>query len=57
MTKNPTDLYARLIETIFHRHYQPGGEVVGFTREELVSTAHELGLVLPKKFGRCGVFV
>lgn len=51
MTKNPTDLYARLIETIFHLHYQPGGEVVPFTREELVSTANELGLVLPKNLG------
>lgn len=51
MTKNSTDLYARLIETIFHQHYQPGGEVVRFTREELVSTADELGLVLPKNLG------
>ncbi len=51
MTRNPTDLYARLIETIFHRHHQEGDEVVRFTREELVSTAAELGVELPKNLG------
>lgn len=51
MTRSPTDLYARLIETIFRRHYQEGDEVVRFTREELVSTAAELGVKLPKNLG------
>lgn len=51
MTQNPTDLYSRLIETIFHRHYLEGDKVVQFTREELVSTASELGVKLPKNLG------
>ena len=51
MTQRSTDLYTRLIEVIFHRHYREGDEVVRFTREELVSTANELGVKLPKKLG------
>lgn len=51
MARSPTYLYARLIETIFHRHYREGAEVVRFTREELVSTASELGVELPKNLG------
>lgn len=45
------DLYTQLVETIFHRHYKPGEEVVYFERRELISTAGELGVRLPKNLG------
>lgn len=51
MTKRAADLYTRLVEVIFHRHCREGDEAVRFTRNELVSTAEELGAKLPKNLG------
>jgi hypothetical protein len=43
--------YSRLIETIFKNNYKEGSREVPFRREDLVSTATELGIRLPKNLG------
>lgn len=43
--------YAKIIERIFLAHYQEGSEKVTFERAEIVSTAKELGIALPKNLG------
>ena len=43
--------YSRLIETIFKHNYKKGLRDVPFRREDLVSTAKELGMILPKNLG------
>ncbi|MDA8327186.1 MAG: hypothetical protein M0033_13390 [Nitrospiraceae bacterium] len=43
--------YTQLIEKIFERHYTKKATEVVFEREELVRTAQELGIVLPKNLG------
>jgi len=43
--------YLQLIETIFFRYYKKGKTKVPFVREDLETTAAELGIKLPKNLG------
>lgn len=43
--------YSKLIETIFRHNYKNGLREVPFRREDLVSTAEELNIQLPKNLG------
>lgn len=43
--------YSRLIETIFKQKYKKGLREVPFQREDLISTAKELDIKLPKNLG------
>ncbi len=43
--------YQRIIEKIFEAHFRLGTEAFEFSREEIVETAQELGLKLPKNIG------
>lgn len=43
--------YTRIIENIFLSNYKKGAIEVPFTREEIVGTAKELGIPLPKNLG------
>ena len=43
--------YARIVEKIFFKHYEPGAAEVHFEREELVRVARELKIKLPKNLG------
>jgi hypothetical protein len=43
--------YEALVESIFSRSFEKGATVVAFSRDELVSTAEELGIKLPKNLG------
>lgn len=43
--------YTQLIEKIFERHFDKKIKEVVFEREELVRTAEELGILLPKNLG------
>jgi len=43
--------YQALIESIFVKHYRRGKKVVPFTREELISTAQQLKIVVPSNLG------
>lgn len=43
--------YARIIESIFLKHHKPRVKSIPFEREEIVQTAKELGIDLPKNIG------
>lgn len=43
--------YVQLIETIFFKFYKKGETIVPFLREDLETTAAELGIKLPKNLG------
>ncbi|MDF1593172.1 MAG: hypothetical protein P1P89_16780 [Desulfobacterales bacterium] len=43
--------YTQLIERMFKKHYTKGASEVSFKREDLVETANELGIKLPKNLG------
>lgn len=43
--------YSQIIETIFLRYYKRGSHEVEFEREDIVRTAQELGIPLPKNLG------
>ncbi|MCL2304407.1 MAG: hypothetical protein FWC43_03595 [Planctomycetaceae bacterium] len=43
--------YLQLIETIFFKYYKRGKKEVHFVREDLETTAEELGIKLPKNLG------
>lgn len=43
--------YAKIIEQIFHDHYEEGGEAVEFSREEIPEVARRLGVAVPKNLG------
>jgi hypothetical protein len=43
--------YAQIMERIFFRHYAQGAEEVPFERQDLASTAQELGIDVPKNLG------
>ena len=43
--------YTQLIERIFEKYYVKGASEVPFRREDLVETAKELGIKLPKNLG------
>lgn len=47
MARNP-NLYEQLIARIFAQYYQPGVTEFAFTRAEIIATAEEPGLKLPK---------
>jgi hypothetical protein len=49
--KKPVNRYGQIIEHIFHSHYKEGDREVAFKREELISTATELGIKLPLNLG------
>lgn len=52
MPKLPTpNRYLQLVEKIFFDRYRKGDELIEFTREDLVSAAKEIGIVLPKNLG------
>jgi hypothetical protein len=51
MTPNGGSRYNALIEKIFFDRYTTGLEVVPFSREDFSSTAHSLGIALPKNIG------
>src|SRR5688572_1794540 len=48
--KKPTR-YVSIITTIFQRHFRPDSTQFGFTRDEFVATAKNLGIDLPKNLG------
>jgi hypothetical protein len=43
--------YSQIIENTFRKNFRKGSEVVTFKREEIISTARELGIDLPKNVG------
>jgi hypothetical protein len=43
--------YSRIIAAIFHKYYRDGSAEVSFRREDLIDTARELGISLPKNIG------
>jgi hypothetical protein len=47
----PKNRYLQIIESIFEKHYTRGVAEFDFTREEIVSAAHGLKVVLPKNLG------
>lgn len=51
MAERTPNRYTLLIERIFSANYHDGAEEVDFTREQLVATANELGIELPKNIG------
>ncbi len=48
---NGKNRYSKLIETIFFKHYRSGSTDIEFEREELITTAAELEIDLPKNLG------
>lgn len=46
-----TSRYARIIESIFLKHYKRRARSIPFTREEIVKTARSLKIDLPKNLG------
>ena len=48
---NKKNRYTQLIERIFEKHYSDGVSEVPFEREDLVKTAAELNIKLPKNLG------
>jgi hypothetical protein len=48
---NESNRYSKLIETIFLKRYKKGIKEIYFEREELISTAKELKIDLPKNLG------
>ncbi len=49
--ENAKNRYTQIIERIFLTHYSEGTEEISFERDELVKTAGELGIRLPKNLG------
>ncbi len=49
--KETLNRYSQIIERIFLQDYQCGAEEVEFSREEIETVAHELGIELPKNLG------
>ncbi len=43
--------YVQIIERIFQKNHEPGSELVPFERADIVETAGELGIDLPKNLG------
>ncbi|MCL6591012.1 MAG: endonuclease [Firmicutes bacterium] len=48
---NSQNRYSKLIESIFYKYYKEGIKEITFEREELISTAKELKIELPKNLG------
>jgi hypothetical protein len=51
MAAQKTNYYQQMMERIFVRHYQPGAVEISFEREELATTAEELGIDVPLNLG------
>lgn len=51
MAKTKPSRYERIIESIFHSHYQTGARTIAFERTELVDQAKRLRIALPKNLG------
>ena len=51
MAKGPVGRYRQIIERIFVSRYTNGASEVVFAREDIVATANELGIELPKNVG------
>jgi hypothetical protein len=49
--KSLKNRYVQIIEQIFLSHYKEGAEEIFFERDEIVKTALELGMALPKNLG------
>ena len=49
--KKSLNRYSKLIETIFFKKYKPGNKEIHFIREDLINTAKELDMKLPKNLG------
>ena len=49
--KNSINRYSKLIETIFFKKYVHGSKEVHFIREDLIETAKELNMKVPKNLG------
>lgn len=49
--KRPENRYSNLVAHIFERKYKKGLTEFSFSREDIVSAATELGIVLPKNIG------
>lgn len=49
--KRTSNRYERIIEEIFRLRYTQGSERVCFSREDIVTTANNLGIELPKNLG------
>lgn len=50
-TDSPKNRYSQLIEKIFFKYHKKRCKEVAFTREDLETTASELGITLPKNLG------
>jgi hypothetical protein len=50
-TRRQPNVYQRIIERIFEKHYQPGAEEIVFRREEIIATARALRIPVPKNVG------
>jgi len=48
---NNQNRYSQLIETIFFKHFKKGTSEITFERQDLISTAKELKIELPKNLG------
>lgn len=51
MNDKQPNRYQALVESVFFRAYRKNAVIVPFTREELVATAHTLGIVMAKNPG------
>lgn len=51
MKQKPPNRYEAVVADIFTRYFKPGATVVSFSREELVTTAANLGIAVPKNLG------
>lgn len=45
------NVYTRILEAIFTKHYRKGSREIAFERPEIVETANALGVKLPKNLG------
>ena len=50
-SNNPPNRYAAIIERIFHDRYRSGNTSVEFHRQNIIETAHTLGIDLPLNLG------
>ena len=46
-----TNRYTRIVESVFHAHYEAGQSRVEFEREEIIRAAARLNIELPKNLG------
>ncbi len=51
MVKRTENRYSQIVEKIFKEKYKEGMKEIAFERDDLVNTAIELGIVLPKNLG------